>query len=147
VVGDAGKTLFDRLLSLSLSDFQDVPREQVFLLLQNLLRFCNEEEIKEVCVWGGIKCIVEKMREKRERNGRVMEEASYALGEFFNDMGWEKVLRREMVEWKGMTEMKEMLWMVEEEGGVESATSNLHVTYAFHTKMVSRGLGVCCYHE
>jgi hypothetical protein len=89
---------------------------------------------------GAIRFGFEMMREKKERESEVLGTLCFTVGNFFCPM-MEKVVRlRE--EWRGRKEYREMMWMVEEEGGVDCGISGKWSNWNFWVDKILMGIGM-----
>jgi hypothetical protein len=91
---------------------------------------------------GGVLAVIRRVREPEERNRDVMEYACWAAAEFFCP-GYRQI-RRLRQEWKGKKEWREVMWMMEEEGGIDSVCGRAQADRGSWAKKALRLLGICC---
>jgi hypothetical protein len=139
----AGRLQFGRILSVWNERVLDQTRITSCLLLQALFQFGGEREVKWMLKEGGVLAVIRGVSEKVERNGHVMCHACYIVAQFLCFSPYSIRCLRE--EWKGKTEWREMLWMMAEEGGVDSVCGRTKADDWGYAKQVLRELGICCH--
>jgi hypothetical protein len=68
--------------------------------------------------------------------------ACFAAAHFFRP--FLRSIRRLKEEWKGKKEWREVMWMMEEEGAVDSMCGRTETHGEFEAKEVLKELGICC---
>jgi hypothetical protein len=98
---------------------------------------------------GGIKCVVLKMREKEEREEKVKEKGKDAVRYCLcYDPNGDNIPYRKTKGWKGKEIMREMMWMIEEEGMKEIVIMSCsHQISNDDVPSFNHGLGMCLHEK
>jgi hypothetical protein len=120
----------------------DETRAMSLLLLHTLFIEGRESEVKWEVKEGGVLAVIRRVREKDERNRDVLCCGCLAADQFLHL--WSSQIRRVRGEWKGKKEWREVMWMMEEEGEIDSVCAGNEAYGGFFVKDVLRMLGLCC---
>jgi hypothetical protein len=94
--------------------------------------------VKEGCVLG----VIRSVREKGERKRNVMSYAWWAVAAFRHPLS--DPIRHVRKEWKGKKEWRKEMWMMEEEGEIDSVCGMKEADGWYYAKQVLGLLGICC---
>jgi hypothetical protein len=100
--------------------------------------FGREREVEWIVKEGGMLAVVRRVREKEERNRNVTSYACWAAVSFLRPSSAR--IRRVREEWKGKKEWREVMWMMEEEGEIDSMCEIREATGGGYAKEVLREL-------
>jgi hypothetical protein len=120
----------------------DEARRISFMLWITLFEKGGEGEVEWMVKEGGVRSMIRRVREKKERNSYVMYFTCWAAGAFLRP--WLGGIRRVRKEWKGKKEWREVMWMMEEEGGIDSMCGMKEADGGSVAKEVLKALGICC---
>jgi hypothetical protein len=120
----------------------DVTIAKSLELLRTLFAQCGKRDVEWVVKEGGVLGVIRIVMEKEERNGDVMCYVCWAAARFLYPRTGQ--IRRLRNEWKGKKEWREVMWMMEEEGGIDSMCGRKEAYGGFKAQEVLKLLGICC---
>jgi hypothetical protein len=139
---EEGRLQFGRILSLCNERMLGKTRKRSFKLFHDLFARLGEREIEWMVKEGVVLAAIRRMRDKEERNDSVMLDACSAAAEFLRPDS--ASIRRVRKKWKGTEEWREVMWMMEEEEGVDHVCAVKEGGGGYWAKEVLRALGICC---
>jgi hypothetical protein len=139
---EEGRFQFGRIMSVCNERVLDETRRMSLDLVQILFRWSGEREVEWMVKEGGVLGMIRRQGEKEERNRDVMEYACLAAAKFLRP--WSRPIRRVRKEWKGTKEWREVMWMMEEEGEIDSLCGWAEAYGRSLPKQLLRELGICC---
>jgi hypothetical protein len=140
---EEGRLQFGRILSVCNERMLDETRRMSGRLFETLFETGEEREVEWIVKEGGLLAVIRRVREKEERNIGVMSAACWTAYKFLRP--WDhKSIRRLRTEWKGKKEWRVMMWMMEEDGGIDSMHAVKEAYGRDYAKDVLRTLGICC---
>jgi hypothetical protein len=139
---EKGRLQFGRILSMCNESGLDETRGISLELLRALFSWGEESEVAWMVKEGGIRTVIRRVREKEERNRHFMHNACWAAAEFLRP--YSDPIRRLREEWKGKKEWREVMWMMEEEGEIDSMCGRAIADDEYKAQEVLNLLGICC---
>jgi hypothetical protein len=116
-------------------------RARSYMLLCSLFERCEERGVEWVVKEGGVLAAIRRVREKEERNVFARFYACWAAGELLGS--YTDQIRGVREEWKGTKEWREAMWMMEEEGEIDSLCGRAKADGGGWAEDVLRELGIC----
>jgi hypothetical protein len=137
-----GRLQFGRILSVCNERVLDETKRMSLRWLHALFQYGGEREVKWMVKEGGLSDVIRRVGEKEERNGDVMSDARSAAAEFLRPLY--RPIRRLSEEWKGKKEWREVMWMMEEEGEIDSVCAMKEGAGGGYANKALRLLGIYC---
>jgi hypothetical protein len=139
---EEGRLQFGKILSVCNERVLNETRKRSLRLLQTLFENGGESEVEGMVKEGGVLAVIRRVREKEERNRKVMYNACWAAATFLRP-SYDQI-RRLKQEWKGKKEWRELMWMMEEEGGIDIMCGMREADGWYDAREVMILLGICC---
>jgi hypothetical protein len=139
---EKGRLQFGRILSVRNERVLHERKALSLTFLQTLFYWGGEREVEWVVKEGGVLAVIRRLREKEERNGHVMYNACRVAAILLRP--YSDPIRRLREEWKGKKEWREVMWMMEEEGEIDSVCAMTEANGVLYAKDVLSELGICC---
>jgi hypothetical protein len=110
--------------------------------LRTLFSWGGERDVEWMVKEGGVLAVIRRLKEKEERNRFVMYYACVAASAFLRPLS--RPIRRLKEDWNGTKEWREVMWMMEEEGEIDSMCAGKEGYGLYWVKQVLSLLGICC---